>query len=220
MTTITTLYAGNLRTLEPEGQQTGIYKEVIQQAEVNKTGIIGDHQADLRIHGGVEKALHQYARNSYLKIIEAYPLLKGCAVPGSLGENISAPDMTEQTVCIGDIFRMGEVLVQVSQPRRPCWKINHRFHTSRLSVFIEQQRINGWYYRVLETGKMQIGDTISLVDRFNEGVSVDHFLTVANQHRPNLQQLEVLAHCKGLNSDWAERLKQRQTYLATLSASA
>jgi MOSC domain-containing protein YiiM len=166
------LYRGRLRSLEPEGQRTGIYKDPIDVAEVTAEGIAGDQQADRRFHGGAEKALHQYAVSSYERIVESFPELQGTAVPGSIGENISSSGLTDAGVCIGDIYRMGPVLVQVSQPRSPCWKINHRFRVERLSRFIEQHRITGWYYRVLEPGVLTVGDDIALVERPNEAVSV------------------------------------------------
>ena len=151
---IQSLYAGKLRPLEPEGQETGIYKQSLESAEVNHEGILGDQQADRRYHGGPEKALHQYSLDAYLSMQQAYPQLEPLAIPGSMGENISSAYLNDRNVCIGDVYRMGAVLLQVSQPRTPCWKINHRFELEKLSLFIEQQRITGWYYRVLEPGNV------------------------------------------------------------------
>lgn len=215
MTMITALYAGALRTLEPEGQQTGIFKEPIEVADVTEEGIIGDHQADRRVHGGPEKALHQYALQSYEIMVSKFPELQGIAVPGSIGENISSLQLTESTVYIGDSYRIGNILVQVSQPRSPCWKINHKYGVEKLSLFIERQHITGWYYRVLETGRVHVGDEIKLVERPNESVSVAHFLTITKQHRPNLEALDTLIRCEGLNNEWKAKLKNRRKYLET-----
>jgi MOSC domain-containing protein YiiM len=215
MTTITALYAGSLRLLEPEGHQTGIFKEPIEAADVTEAGIIGDHQADRRFHGGPEKALHQYALQSYKIIVAEYPQLHDIAVPGSIGENISGTHLTEATVCIGDIYQIGDVLLQVSQPRSPCWKINHKFGIEKLSLFIERRRITGWYYRVLEPGKLHIGDRIELVERPNEAMSVKHFLNITGQHRPNLEALDSVIMCEGLSNELKKRLKKRRKYLET-----
>lgn len=202
-----------MRSLEPEGQRTGIFKDSIESALVTVEGIVGDHQADRRFHGGPEKALHQYAVSSYERILSEFPALEGKAVPGSIGENISSGGLTDATVCIGDVYRIGPVLVQVSQPRSPCWKIDHKFGVEKLSLFIEQQRITGWYYRVLETGTLHVGDRIDLVERRNEGASIEHFLRVTKQHRPDLAELDALIGCDGLNQEWAARLKSRRAYL-------
>jgi len=209
------LYRGRLCFLAPEGQRTGIYKDSVASADVTAEGIVGDHQADRRFHGGPEKALHQYAQLSYEKIVSEFTELEGTAVPGSIGENISSPCLTDANVCIGDIYRLGGVLVQVSQPRSPCWKINHKFGIEKLSLFIEQQGITGWYYRVLETGKIQVDDEIELVERLNEGVSIAYFVDLIKQHRPDLDELDALIRCDGLNQEWSARLKDRRVYLGT-----
>lgn len=204
--------------LEPEGHRTGIFKDPVEEADVGKLGIVGDQQADRRYHGGPEKALHQFSVMAYEMIVSEYPQLAGIAIPGSMGENISSNHLADSNVCIGDCYRIGEVLVQVSQPRSPCWKINHRFSVNKLSLFVERQRITGWYYRVLETGHILSGDSIRLVERVNEGVSIDYFQQVYKQHRPELAELDKLIVCKGLNEEWRSRLSSRRKYLETAAS--
>ena len=213
MATITGLYAGALSVLQPDGEQTGIFKRPIDSAVVTCMGIIGDQQADRRYHGGPEKALHQFAQVSYDQIVSEFPSLEGMAKPGSIGENISSSDLTDETVYLGDCYRMGEVLVQVSQPRRPCWKINHKFSIERLSIFVEQRNIAGWYYRVLETGTLRVDDAIELLERPNPAISVAYFTKIARQHRPDLELLQQLIECRGLNLEWKTRLQKRHDYL-------
>jgi len=220
MAEILGLYAGALRALEPEGQATGIYKQPITQADVTETGIVGDHQADRRMHGGEDKALHQFALASYDTIVGQYPQLDGIAVPGAFGENLSSAEFDDQNVCIGDTYRIGSIVVQVSQPRRPCWKINHRFDCRELSMFVERRRITGWYYRVIEGGHVAVGDPMTLTERCNEDVSIATFTDVISQHRPHPDMLDKLIHAANLNADWRHRLVQRRDYLATRSGNA
>lgn len=208
------LYVGSLQTLAPEGQQTGIYKQRVEQVSVNHLGIIGDVQADKRVHGGVEKALHQYALSSYALIRAEYPTLADTAIAGSIGENISSHILDDQNVYIGDIYRIGTTLVQVSQPRSPCWKINHRFDTDMLSRFIAERHISGWYYRVLEDGQMTVGDPIVLEERFADSLSIAEFSTIVTSHRPALATLARAAACPALAPDWQARLQHRCEYLA------
>jgi MOSC domain-containing protein YiiM len=118
-------------------------------------------------------------------------------------------------VHIGDIYRLGSVLVQVSQPRNPCWKINSKFDDERLAKFIANQHIQGWYYRVLEAGLVKVGDTMELVERFNP-ISLRKFLSVYAEHRPNYVNLRNLARCQGLTASWQVKIQQRMDILQRL----
>jgi MOSC domain-containing protein YiiM len=192
---------------------SGIFKQPLTEAaRVDENGIIGDIQADKRVHGGPEKALHQYAVASYLLLRRAFPQLSGQFVTGSMGENISAQGMHEYNVCIGDIYRVGGITVQVSQPRQPCWKINSKFDNDKLVRFIVKTHTNGWYYRVLEGGEMQATDTIELLTRPNN-MSVYNFLRIYTNPRPAQQDLQRIADCEGLNPAWQEKLQQRIEHL-------
>lgn len=215
-TIVDSLFIGSLKTLSPDGQgqQTGIYKHSISSAQVNELGLIGDVQADQRVHGGVEKAVHQYALSSYATIITQYPELKDIAIAGSIGENISSPNMDDRNVYIGDIYHIGSVIVQVSQPRSPCWKINHRFDKHQLSKFIADNYISGWYYRVLQAGEINEGDSITRLERFNDSLSVAGFLEIVTSQRPTYEMLAQAAACHGLNVDWKVRLEHRMSYLS------
>ena len=212
MTTISALYCGSIKFLKPEGEKTGIYKDPVESAQIDENGIIGDIQADKRFHGGPEKALHQYSIYSYQQITQQFDELEGIAVAGSIGENISSADLDDTNVYIGDIYKIGEVVVQVSQPRTPCWKINSRFDNSKLAKFIAQQQITGWYYRVVENGLMKVGDEIELLERQNETASIKTFTQITLQHRPSLEELNLLINISGLNLEWKARLENRRDY--------
>lgn len=211
------LYAGTLRALEPEGQSTGIFKQPVEHADVTQLGIVGDHQADKRVHGGPEKALHQFARVSYDSIARQFPELGERAIPGTFGENLSSAELDDRSVCIGDTYRIGGIVVQVSQPRRPCWKINHRFDNRELSKFVERRQLTGWYYRVLEPGAIAIGDRIELLDRVNDDLTIAGFTRTINRHRPDTAELDKLIDARCLNAEWRGRLQQRRDYLANIA---
>ena len=216
MAEIIGLYAGTVRALPPEGKPTGIYKSLVSQATIETEGLLGDHQADRAVHGGPEQAVHQYAQASYAAIVAEFPALADTAVPGSIGENVSAADMTEGTVYIGDTYQLGTVQLQVSQPRSPCWKINHRFDEPRLARFIADKRLNGWYYRVVKTGKVELGMEMTLLNRPSSAVSVDVFLAVMRQSRPSLREVERLQNCEGLSPEWQQRLAKKRSFLTKL----
>ncbi|NWB26934.1 MOSC domain-containing protein [Pseudomonas gingeri] len=209
------IFAGGTGTLQPEGQRSGIFKRRLTgPARVEIHGIAGDEHADTRVHGGPEKAVHQYAPENYVRLALAYPQSTHELKPGSLGENICAADMTERNIHIGDVFQMGSAVLQVSQPRSPCWKINHRFGVEQMSMFVAHERITGWYYRVLQPGLIQEGDTIELLQRHTDRFSIDKFWEVQLSHRPLIDELQALAATPGLAGDWQRRLVERAKWLS------
>jgi MOSC domain-containing protein YiiM len=158
--------AGKSRPFTRSGSATGIDKVSLSGAvEVGRLGIVGDEQGDRRIHGGIDKAIHHYPLEHYqtwVELIGEHPRL---AQPGAFGENLSTVGLNEHQVCLGDIFRCGGVLLEVSQTRQPCWKLNDRFSVSDMAVRMQTSAMTGWYYRVLQCGTLQAGDPLLLEDR-------------------------------------------------------
>jgi len=148
------------------GSRSAIAKQPVDHAvAVAALGLAGDEQGDLRVHGGPDKAIHHYPRDHYAAWrdeIGAYPLL---AQAGAFGENISTHGLTEPDVCLGDCFRLGTALVEVSQSRQPCWKLSDRFGVADMARRVQDSGRTGWYYRVLEAGRVRAGDTLALVER-------------------------------------------------------
>ncbi len=124
-------------------------------------GLVGDEQADPRFHGGPDKALHHYAFDHYTLWAERAPNHPKLIAPGAFGENISTLGLTEDTVCIGDRFRLGTALVEVSQPRQPCWKQGHVMEWTTLPKMMVREAKSGWYYRVIEEGIVAAGDAMT-----------------------------------------------------------
>ena len=167
------VFAGGLGVLQPEGQRTGMFKQRHSgPVRVELHGIVGDQHGDTRVHGGPEKAVHQYAAQNYERLAQAFTQSASQLVTGSLGENISAGELSEYNVHIGDVFRIGSCVLQVSQPRSPCWKINHRFDAEHMSMFVAKERITGWYYRIVEPGFIEAGGRIELLERHTERFSI------------------------------------------------
>ena len=202
------LYSGKLSNIGEKRSPTGIYKKSVEQVSVDVLGIIGDIQADKRFHGGPEKALHQYALSSYEKIIKRYPLLHQQAKPGMIGENLSATDMNEHNVCIGDIYQVGQAIIQVSSPRIPCWKIDAKFKQPDLHQFISQHRLNGWYYRVVQAGVITLNDKLILQQRPNTKITVDTMLRVI-YGEAEAQVIGLAANAIGLDPEWQKRLNKK-----------
>jgi len=202
------LYSGKLSNIGEKRSPTGIYKKSVEQVSVDLLGIEGDIQADKRFHGGPEKALHQYALSSYEKIIKRYPLLHKKAKPGMIGENLSAIDMNEHNVFIGDIYKVGSAILQVSSPRIPCWKIDATLKQPDLHQFISQHRLNGWYYRVVQAGYITLNDKLILQQRPNTDFTVDTMLKVINGEA-EAQVIGLAANAIGLDPEWQKRLNKK-----------
>lgn len=131
--------------------------------QVLAEGLAPDEQADRTVHGGPEMALHLYPLDHHAwwrERIGDHPALDE---PGGFGSNLAVAGLTEDMVNIGDRFRLGTALVEISQPRQPCWKIEHRFgHKGMVAAIVKSGRC-GWYFRVLETGEVAAGDTLERV---------------------------------------------------------
>ena len=218
VTRVEGLYIGKISVLGPEGQLSGIFKRPVGTVNVSADGFEGDHQADRRVHGGPEKAIHHYAAENYALLAASFPEIAQALVPGQIGENVSTQGWTEDDVHLGDVFRIGAARVQVSQPRSPCWKINHRFDVEGLSKLIAETGMTGWYYRVLTPGSIAVGDPFELLDRDNDAVSLRHFWTVVTSDRPAIDDLARFSRIAGLAPDWKQRLAQRYEWLVEQEA--
>lgn len=208
------VFVGRVRLMLPDGEATGIFKTAAHgPVRLTLTGLEGDEQADLRHHGGVDKALHHYPVEHYAVMSQEWPQCAAMLGAGVLGENISTRGMTEHDVCIGDILCIGGARVQVSQPRSPCWKIDRRLKVDDASRFVETAGITGWYYRVLEPGSIAAGDAIALLERLNPWLSLAHYWDEVMAHRPDPQSLRRIAAASGLAADKAQRWAERANWL-------
>ena len=132
---------------------------------VGSEGLADDEQGDRRVHGGIYKALHHYPFEHYhhwRAQLGHSPLLER---PGAFGENISTTGLGEADLCLGDVLRCGNVLLQVAQTRQPCWKLNDRFGVQDMSLRVQRSGLCGWYYQVLEPGELQVGQALLLEQR-------------------------------------------------------
>jgi MOSC domain-containing protein YiiM len=210
----TRFFLGGIRPLPPDNRPSAIVKcESHQPLWLGLEGLGGDAQADRRVHGGPEKALHQYAVANYAKFATAFPEAAPLLMPGSIGENLSVPGWDETTVCIGDVFRLGDARIQVSQPRSPCWKIDARYGQEGMAQFIDETGITGWYFRVQEEGQVEAGCAFELTERPNPEISLARLWRGLREHRPALAELDILIAAQGLTPGWSKKLTERREWL-------
>lgn len=173
-------------------------------------GIAGDEQADLSVHGGIDKAIHHYPRDHYrwwADTLGGHALLDA---PGAFGENISTKGLIEQEACIGDRYRLGSALVEISQGRQPCWKLGHRFGVASVPATVVKTRRSGWYYRVIEEGAVAAGDRLDLIDRPLPEWSVERVfgLLIGGAGKTEPAALRELAAMDALAATWRVRAEK------------
>lgn len=208
--TMITLLTGRARPLAGSDTQSGIMKTPVNRPlRLSPEGFEGDEQADRRVHGGVEKAVHHYPLEHYRLWNEELGDLPGLRAPGGFGENISASGPTENTVAVGDVFRLGTTRLQVSQGRQPCWKLNRRFGVPDMAHRVQQSGRAGWYYRVLEDGLVKPGDRLELVDRVAPDWTLHRIWHALYVERLNLDELRGIAALDVLAESWRKYAARR-----------
>lgn len=166
MTRLDAILIGDLAPLGPRAEPSGIRKHAVAgRLVIGTLGVVGDHQGDLRVHGGPDKAIHHYAFDHYAAWRREIGAIEALDAPGGFGENLSTTGLVEADIAIGDVFRVGTATVQVSQARNPCWKLNARFGVRDLAIRVIASGRAGWYYRVLEGGSAEAGDALIRIDR-------------------------------------------------------
>ena len=192
---------------------TGFFKETVEgPVFVNRTNLTGDGQADLKNHGGVDKAVLAYSADHYPKWRAELAMPETPC--GAFGENLTISGLSEQSICIGDVLRIGSVTFEVSQPRQPCWKLARRWRMHSLTGMVVSNGRSGWYLRVLEEGWLAAPAPVLLLDRPNP----DWTIARANQilhHRKSDSNLTLrLADVPRLAASWVEELRERAAALA------
>lgn len=205
--TVNAVLTGKIAPLGEHGKTSAIGKTPVGgRVWLGETGLDGDQQAEFKHHGGPEQALHHYAFDHYATWRVEWqadePGFARLAGPGAFGENISTFGMTEANVCVGDVYRIGAAIVQVSQPRLPCWKLNLRFARADMSRAVQNTCRTGWYYRVLEAGEIGAGDTIERLARPHADWTVERLLRVLYVERDELRALEDIAKLDTLTPSW------------------
>jgi MOSC domain-containing protein YiiM len=208
---IEAVLAGKIAPLGKRGVPSGIDKHPVDGAvDVLLTGLAIDAQGDRKSHGGPEKALHHYPFDHYAFWRAECPALEWrLRKRGAFGENISTTGKTEADVCIGDVYRLGTALVQISQGRQPCWRLNERFEDRSMARRVQETHRTGWYYRVLEEGRVATGDVIQLIDRPAEAWTVARVLDLFYRDTLNADGLAGLAALPQLAEPWRALARKR-----------
>lgn len=192
-----------------DGGLSAIAKQAVAgPVAIAALGLAGDEQGDLRVHGGVDKAVHQYALEHYAAWRAELGALPVLAQPPAFGENFSSTGVTEETLCLGDQVRVGTCLLQVSQSRQPCWKLNVRLGVADMALRVQRSGRTGWYYRVLEPGEAQAGDLLRLVARPHPEWPLARVIHLLYTDVLNQEGLRELARLR-LPASWEKLVRRR-----------
>lgn len=209
-TRLLSLRVGKIETFGPAGQPSAIGKQAVSgRVEVSKLCLAGDEQADSLHHGGIDKALHHYPFEHYAAWARELPEQAGLFVAGSFGENLSTLSLTEEKVCLGDVFQIGSTTLQVSQGRKPCWKLNHRFGVADMARRVQDSGRTGWYYRVLVEGRIAPDDEITLIERPHSDWTLARLIKVIYHAKPDRTALAALAELSVLAPSWRDLAAKR-----------
>jgi MOSC domain-containing protein YiiM len=187
---------------------TGFFKMPVDgPVFVGATNLAGDGQADLKNHGGVDKAVLAYSAGHYPKWRDE---LRIPDLPfGAFGENLTVAGLSEESICIGDIFRIGKVIFEVSQPRQPCWKLARRWRMHELTALVVRNGRSGWYLRVLEQGWIEAQMPVALVERPNPLWTIARANEILHHRKTDLYLTLKLADVPRLADSWVEELHER-----------
>ncbi|WP_042345641.1 MOSC domain-containing protein [Bacillus massiliigorillae] len=185
---------------------TAICKENVEEAFLTKDGFIGDGVADLRYHGGPDRAVCVYPYEHYglweQEFNQVLPL-------SAFGENITVSNMQEGQVCIGDIYRLGDAVIQITQARVPCSTITKRLGLPLLLKRIVETGYTGYLCRVLEEGSVRHDSKITLLEKHPNQISVLYTNEVYFHETKNVEGIKQILEVLELAGDWQKKLTDR-----------
>lgn len=187
--------------------ESGIFKNPFEdKLWLTKTGLKGDEIADTKVHGGPEKALFAYPVKHYEYWQKELQLEINA---GGFGENLVVEGTDEFTTCLGDTYRFGDAIIEVSQPRQPCWKPARRFQVIDFALRIQQTGKTGWYFRVLQEGYVEGGVSMELLERPYPEWTIEKCNEVMHKKKDDLELTASLLACEALAQNWQRTFRRR-----------
>jgi MOSC domain-containing protein YiiM len=191
--------------------QTTFYRTpVAGRVPAGHLGLEGDEVRDTRNHGGPDQAICAYPHEHYAECTRRFG--RELDVP-SFGENLTTVEWDEREVCIGDTYRIGTTVVQVSQPRRPCATLARAHGAADLPAWVFETGYSGFYLRVLEEGELAAGDPIVRLERPHPQWSVERMMRVRSQPREHRDELVEAAELAALSPKWRSKLTRLRAVL-------
>ncbi|AGK54142.1 hypothetical protein B1NLA3E_11960 [Bacillus sp. 1NLA3E] len=194
------------------GISSGINKKPVEKPLFLSTlNFSGDEQADLVHHGGKDKAICVYPYEHYVHWEKE---LKRPLSYGAFGENLTTVGLLEDDICIGDIFKFGEAIVQISQPRQPCYKLSLKYGVEDLPIKIQQTGYTGFYCRVLKEGTVSKELGLTLMHRHPKGITVSYANLIMHHEKGNIEGLNKMLDIDELSESWRATFINRRDGIA------
>ena len=181
---------------------SAIGKSFVHVVELKKSGLVGDDVANHKFHGGIDRAvcLYPFEHYSYWEKIFQKKL-----APPAFGENITATGMLEEQVCIGDIFKIGDTILQVTQGRVPCATISKYNQEKHFLKKVVETTLTGYFFRVLVEGSMNCDSEINLVEKDSKEISVSFATQILFHRQQDKTSIEKILTVDALAEDWRNR---------------
>jgi len=213
MLSVDAVLTGRVGLLAPDVLSAIGKVPTVDPVRVSWLGLEGDAQADLVHHGGHDKAVHLFPQDHYpwwRTALDDHPLL---GTVGAFGENLATRGATEAMLCLGDRFTLGTALLEISQGRQPCFKLNHRFGRKDVLALAMKSGRTGAYLRVIREGEIRAGDVMARVAQPHPEWPVSRVfdLLIGGGHRGDPVGVAALARMPVLAATWrvrAEKLAQ------------
>ncbi|UJH68024.1 MOSC domain-containing protein [Allomuricauda sp. SCSIO 65647] len=188
-------------------QTTGIYKyPTVHHIQLEKESVAHDTIADRKVHGGPYKACYLFSADQYPYWKEMYPDLEWNW--GMFGENLTVENLDETAIRIGDVYRIGEAVVQVTQPREPCYKLGIRFGDQKILKQFIAHGYPGTYVRIIEEGEVKVGDTVDLITRSSSSLTTKQFFDLLFSKKKNVTLIEMAVANEALPQKKRQRLQK------------
>ncbi len=187
---------------------TGIYKApVTGRVPIRALNLDGDRQADLRVHGGPDKAVYVYASEFYELWSRERPELD--FGPGTFGENLTTEGLLDGDVSVGDRFRVGTAELVVTQPRLPCFKLGIKIGHDRFVIEFLERGLYGFYLTVVREGEVEAGDPIVQLQRDPRGFRVSEVARLYARDRDDMEGMRRAAELDVLPESWRDYFRKR-----------
>ena len=207
---IESIHIGKVQAISYNGEtvRSGITKEATEgKVFVTKTGIVGDEQQNLKVHGGINKAVYAFTEEHYdfwkkeRTDKEFYP--------GLFGENLSVTEMFEDSVCAGDEFQIGDVILKVTTPRLPCNKLGIKMKDKGfIKEFLLSGR-SGFYFQVLQEGEIEAGMEIQKIGEDGYGLTISELVELQSTKSKDEVLLQKAIDAPSLIEDWKEEFREK-----------